>query len=78
MNISMIKSLINYRYELYAFLSIIFYKMWHDPIYLVFLCYGLLGMLARTLKPTINIMVTDAKTMIVAWQKINDYLEKNE
>jgi hypothetical protein len=62
----MIKSLINYKYELIAFLSITFDKLGHDPIYLVFLSYGLLGMLVKTLKPTINII------------KMNDHLEKNE
>lgn len=50
----MIKSLNNYEYELFAFLSIILYKFSNDPIHLIFLSYGLLGMLARNMKATIN------------------------
>jgi hypothetical protein len=56
-----INQILDYKYELMSFLGGIASMSTNSPTAIIVLIGGLLGMIAKTISPTVQIMVTDKK-----------------
>lgn len=69
-----INQILDYKYELMSFLGGIASMSTNSPTALIILIGGIFGMIANTISPTVQIMVTDKEELKMAFK----ILEKNK